>query len=121
MLTIRRAREQDFADILKIQVEAFGEYQGLYDVNAWTKETLENINLDARDKLILVAEWEGMLVGSVRFWVVAGGCAVRLASVETGYQGRGSRQAVMRGIEGRATRARKLYVCTMLRTPPHTP
>jgi hypothetical protein len=44
MLTIRRAREQDFADILKIQAEAFGEYQGLYDVNAWTKETLENIN-----------------------------------------------------------------------------
>src|SRR2546425_8740144 len=86
MLTIRRAREQDFADILKIQAEAFGEYQGLYDVNAWTKETLENINLDARDKLILVAEWEGMLVGSVRFWVVAGVCVIRLLSVKPGYR-----------------------------------
>src|SRR5205807_9106991 len=89
MLTIRRAREQDFADILKIQAEAFGEYQGLYDVNAWTKETLENINRDARDKVILVAEWEGMLVGSVRFWVVAGVCVRRLLSVSAGTQRRG--------------------------------
>src|SRR5437879_2983272 len=99
MMTIRRAREQDFADILKIQAEAFGEYQGLYDVNAWTKETLANINLDARDKLILVAEWEGMLVGSVRFWVVAGVCVIRLLSVKPGYQGRGIGEALMREIE----------------------
>ena len=116
MLTIRRAREQDFVDILKIQAEAFGEYQGLYDVNAWTKETLANINLDARDKLILVAEWEGMLVGSVRFWVVAGVCVIRLLSVKPGYQGRGIGKALMREIERLATDAHKLYVCTMLRT-----
>src|SRR2546428_13862929 len=94
MLTIRRAREQDFADILKIQAEAFGEYQGLYDVNAWTKETLENINLDARDKVVLVAEWEGMLVGSVRFWVVAGGCGVPPLSVKARSPGPGVREAL---------------------------
>ena len=116
MLTIRRAREQDFADILKIQAEAFGEYQGLYDVNAWTKETLENINLDARDKVILVAEWEGMLVGSARFWVVAGVCVIRLLSVKPGSQGRGIGKALMREIERLATDTHKLYVCTMLRT-----
>jgi predicted N-acetyltransferase YhbS len=120
MLTIRRAREQDFADILKIQAEAFGEYQGLYDVNAWTKETLANINLDARDKVILVAEWEGMLVGSVRFWVVAGVCVIRLLSVKPGYQGRGIGKALMREIECLATNAHKLYVCTMLRTSRNT-
>src|SRR2546428_9321822 len=95
MLTIRRAREQDFADILKIQAEAFGEYQGLYDVNAWTKETLENINLDARDKVILVAEWEGMLVGSARFWVVAGGRVIRRVSVQPRYPGRGVRKPLL--------------------------
>src|SRR5438093_1813526 len=120
MMTIRRAREQDFADILKIQAEAFGEYQGLYDVNAWTKETLANINLDARDKLILVAEWEGMLVGSVRFWVVAGVCVIRLLSVKPGYQGRGIGKALMREIERLATDAHKLYVCTMLPTSRNT-
>src|SRR2546425_9017897 len=112
MLTIRRAREQDFADILKIQAEAFGEYQGLYDVNAWTKEALENINLDARDKLILVAEWEGMLVGSVRFWVVAGVCVIPLLSGKPGYHGRGIGEALMRGIGRPATHTRKLHVCT---------
>jgi ribosomal protein S18 acetylase RimI-like enzyme len=117
MLTIRRAREQDFADILKIQAEAFGEYQGLYDVNAWTKETLENINLDTRDKIILVAEWEGMLVGSARFWVVAGVCVIRLLSVKPSYQGRGIGKALMQDIERLARDAHKLYVCTMLRTP----
>src|SRR3989475_8116321 len=117
MLTIRRAREQDFADILKIQVEAFGEYQGLYDVNAWTKETLENINLDARDKVVLVAEWEGMLVGSVRFWVVAGGCVIRLLSLKPRYQGPGIGEDLMREVERLATDAHKLYVCTMRRTP----
>ena len=116
MLTIRRAREQDFPDILKIQAEAFGEFQGLYDVNAWTKETLENINLDARDKVILVAEWEGVVVGSVRFWVVAGVCVIRLLSVKPGYQGRGIGKALMREIERLAMAAHKLYVCTMLRT-----
>ena len=116
MLTIRRAREQDFADILKVQAEAFGEYQGLYDVNAWTKETLENINRDARDKVILVAEWEGMLVGSVRFWVVAGVCVIRLLSVKPCSQGRGIGKALMREIERLATDTHKLYVCTMLRT-----
>jgi len=120
MLTIRRAREQDFPDILKIQAEAFGEYQGLYDVNPWTKETLENVNLDARDKVILVAEWEGMLVGSVRFWVVAGVCVIRLLSVKPGYQGRGIGKALMREIERLATDAHKLYVCTMLRTSRNT-
>ena len=116
MLTIRCARQQDLPDILKIQTEAFGEYQGLYEVNAWTKETLENINLDARDKVILVAEWEGMLVGSVRYWVVAGVCVIRLLSVKPGYQGRGIGKALMREIERLATDAHKLYVCTMLRT-----
>src|SRR2546422_4543543 len=105
MLTIRRAREQDFADILKIQAEAFGEYQGLYDVNAWTKETLENINLDARDKLILVAEWEGMLVGSVRFWVVAGAWRVPLPSAKPAEPGRGIGEDPVREIQRPATDA----------------
>src|SRR2546428_2550348 len=111
MLTIRRAREQDFADILKIQAEAFGEYQGLYDVNAWTKETLENINLDARDKLILVAEWEGMLVGSVRFWVVAGVCVIRLLSVKPRYHGPRIGKTLRRENQRQAARAAKPSIC----------
>jgi len=115
MLTIRRAREQDFPDILKIQAEAFGEYEGTYETTAWTKETLENIKLDAKDKVILVAEWDGAVVGSVRFWNAGGVCVIRLLSVSPAHQGRGIGRALMREIEKYSADAHKLYVCTMLR------
>ncbi len=115
MLTIRRAVESDFPAILKIQAEAFGAYEGTYDTAAWTKETLENVKLDAKDKVILVAEWDGTVVGSVRFWNAGGVCVIRLLSVSPAYQGRGIGKALMREIERHAIDAHKLYVCTMLR------
>lgn len=117
MLTIRRATEEDFPEILKIQREAFSEYLGAYEVTAWTKETLENIKLNAQDKVILVAEWDDTVVGSVRFWTVGGVCVIRLLSVSPAYQGKGIGKALMQEIERVATDAHKLYVCTMLRTP----
>ncbi len=116
MLQIRRATAQDFPEILRIQREAFSEYLGTYDVTAWTKETLENINLHAQDKMILVAEWETHVVGSVRFWTVAGVCVIRLLSVSPAHQGRGIGKALMEEIERLATDAHKFYVCTMLQT-----
>jgi len=117
MLQVRRAVERDFPEILKIQQEAFAEYEGTYEVTAWTKETLENIGLNAREKVILVAEWDGTVVGSVRFWTVAGVCVIRLLSVSPAYHRRGIGRALMQEIERLATEAHKLYVCTMLRTP----
>ena len=115
-MKIRQATDRDFAEILKIQADAFGEYQGTYDISAWTKETLENIRLNALDKVILVAEWDDRLVGSVRFWVAGGVCVIRLLSVSREYQGRGIGKALMQEIERTTTSAHKLYVCTMLRT-----
>lgn len=117
MLQIRRATARDFPEILKIQREAFSEYEGTYEVTAWTKETLENINLNAQDKVILVAEWDGTVAGSVRFWTVAGVCVIRLLSVSPAHQGRGIGKALLNAIEELALDAHKLYVCTMLRTP----
>jgi predicted N-acetyltransferase YhbS len=113
---IRRAVEQDFPGVLKVQAEAFGEYEGTYEVSGWTKETLENVAFNALDKVILVAEWEQAIVGSVRFWVAGGVCVIRLLSVNPAYQGRGIGKALMLEIERLATAAHKLYVCTMLRT-----
>ena len=79
--------------------------------------TLEDLKLDAADKIILVAQEEGMVVGSVRFWTVAGVCVIRLLSVSLAHQGRGVGKALMREAEGMAPDAHKFYVCTMLRTP----
>jgi len=117
MISIRRATERDFPDILKIQRDAFSEYLNVYEVSPWMKETLENVKLDATDKIILVAEEKGVVVGSVRFWTIAGVCVIRLLSVSPPHQGRGVGKALMREAERMATDAHKFYVCTMLRTP----
>ena len=117
MVSIRRATQREFSDILRIQREAFSEYLKVYEVSPWMKETLENLKLDAADKIILVAQEEGMVVGSVRFWTVAGVCVIRLLSVSLAHQGRGVGKALMREAEEMAPDAHKFYVCTMLRTP----
>jgi predicted N-acetyltransferase YhbS len=115
MLKIRGAIESDLPEILKIQAEAFGEYQGTYETSAWTKETLENVTLDSREKVVLVAELDGAVVGSVRYWIAGGVCVIRLLSVRPAHQGRGIGKGLLREIERLAVDAHKFYVCTMLR------
>jgi predicted N-acetyltransferase YhbS len=115
MLKIRGAIESDLPEILKIQAEAFGEYQGTYETSAWTKETLENVRLDSREKVVLVAELDGAVVGSVRYWIAGGVCVIRLLSVRPTHQGHGIGKALLREIERLAVDAHKFYVCTMLR------
>ena len=116
MLRIRPATEQDFSAILEIQRLAFGQYEGTYKTSGWTTETLENLTRDAKEKKILVAEWEGHVAGSVRFWTVGGVCVIRLLSVHPDYQCKGLGKALMMEIEGLIKDVHKLYVCTMLRT-----
>lgn len=81
MFHIRVATESDFPHILDIQREAFAEYEGTYKTSGWTTETMEDLQRDAREKKILVAEWDGQLAGSVRCWTVGGVCVIRLLSV----------------------------------------
>lgn len=116
MIHIRPATEADFTALLHVQKAAFGEYTNVYEVSGWTKETIESLKEDAREKHIFVAEEEGVVVGSVRFWTVAGVCIIRLLSVNPTHQGRGVGKALIREIELVATDAHKFFACTMLRT-----
>ncbi|MGQ0695217.1 MAG: GNAT family N-acetyltransferase [Nitrospiraceae bacterium] len=116
MVHIRPATEADFAVLLQVQQAAFGEYATVYQVSGWTTETLESLREDAKEKHIFVAEVEGAVVGSVRFWTVAGVCVIRLLSVNPAHQRQGVGKALIRVIEEVTTDAHKFYACTMLRT-----
>ena len=116
MIRIRPATEADFEAILTVQQAAFGEYANVYEVSAWTTETLDSLRQDAKDKRIFVADAERVVVGSVRFWTVAGVCVIRLLSVSPAHQRLGVGKALMREIERVTTDAHKFYACTMLRT-----
>lgn len=116
MIHIRPATETDLEAILTVQRAAFGEYATVYEVSAWTTETLDSLRQDAKEKRILVAEAEGVVVGSVRFWTVAGVCVIRLLSVSPDHQKQGVGKALIREIERVTTDAHKFYACTMLRT-----
>lgn len=116
MVHIRPATESDFPALLHVQQIAFGEYAGVYKVSGWTTETLESLKEDAREKHIFVAEEGGTIVGSVRFWTVAGVCVIRLLSVSPAHQRQGVGKSLIRKIESITTDAHKFYACTMLRT-----
>jgi predicted N-acetyltransferase YhbS len=116
MIHIRSATEADFAALLHVQQAAFGEYTNLYEVTAWTTETLDSLRQDAKEKRILVAEAEGVVIGSVRFWTVAGVCVIRLLSVSPAHQKHGVGKALIHEIERVTADAHKFYACTMLRT-----
>lgn len=116
MIQIRPATEADFPALLHVQQAAFGEYTNVYTVSGWTTETLESLREDAKEKHIFVAETKGVVVGSVRFWTVAGVCIIRLLSVDPSHQGHGVGKALLQEIERVATDAHKFYACTMLRT-----
>ena len=117
MIHIRPATEDDFPALLQVQQAAFGEYAHTYKVSGWTTETMESLKDDAKEKHIFVAETDGAIVGSARFWTVAGVCVIRLLSVSPSHQGQGVGKKLLREIERTATGAHKLYACTMLRTP----
>ena len=116
MVHIRSATEADFPALLQVQQDAFGEYASLYKVSGWTTETLDSLREDAKEKHIFVAETDGVVVGSVRYWTVAGVAVIRLLSVSPTHQGHGVGKALIRETEQAATDAHKFYACTMLRT-----
>ena len=70
MIHIRPATEDDFPALLHVQQAVFGEHVNVYEVSGWTRETLDSLREDAKEKHIFLAKEEGVVVGSVRFWTV---------------------------------------------------
>ncbi|MGH7254474.1 MAG: hypothetical protein ACREI3_01735 [Nitrospirales bacterium] len=58
-MTTRGATERDGGDTLRLQRAAFSAHLNLYEVSAWTMETLESLARDAKDKIRLLVEDEG--------------------------------------------------------------
>jgi len=116
MIHIRPAIDEDFPALLQVQQDAFGEYASVYKVSGWTTETLESLKEDAKEKHIFVAEAGGAVIGSVRFWNVAGVCVIRLLSVSPTHQSQGVAKALIREIERVAIDSHKFFACTMLNT-----
>ena len=116
MIDVRPATEADFPALLHVQQDAFGEYAAVYKVSGWTTETLDSLKDDAKEKHIFVAEADGVVIGSVRFWNVAGVCVIRLLSVSPAYQTQGVGKALIREVERVASDAHKFFACTMLNT-----
>ena len=116
MIDVRPATEVDFPALLHVQQDAFGEYAAVYKVSGWTTETLDSLKDDAKEKHIFVAEADGVVIGSVRFWNVAGVCVIRLLSVSPAYQTQGVGKALIREVERVASDAHKFFACTMLNT-----
>ena len=116
MIHIRPATEADFEALLHVQQAAFREYTAVYKVSGWTTETLDSLKEDAKEKHIFVAEADGVVIGSVRFWNVAGVCVMRLLSVSPTHQSQGVAKLLIREIERVATDSHKFFACTMLNT-----
>jgi predicted N-acetyltransferase YhbS len=116
VIHIRPATEDDFPALLQVQQTAFGEYASVYKVSGWTTETLDSLKEDAKEKHVFVAEKDGVVIGSARFWNVAGVCVIRLLSVSPTHQNQGVAKALIREIELVATDSHKFYACTMLST-----
>ena len=72
MLTIRKAKMSDATSILDITKQAFLKYikqAGLSDTPA-LHENIDTILADMENKIVLVAEYEGKVVGSVRLEIL---------------------------------------------------
>lgn len=90
-LLIRKAEQEDIPVLLRIQKKAFivqAELYDAYDIPPMI-ETEEDVNLASENLIVLVAEIEGRLVGSIRVVFGEGDAEIKRLSVIDNYQGRG--------------------------------
>jgi ribosomal protein S18 acetylase RimI-like enzyme len=116
--TIERANAEDAAEILALQKLSYQSEAALYDDHtiAPLTQTLEEMEADLRERVVLKASVERRIVGSVRGRVVDGTCYVGRLIVHPEVQNRGLGTALLHAIERACSTARRFELFTGCRS-----
>lgn len=114
VITIRGARDDELDSISSLIVDAYAEYAAQMSPDAWSSfaNDIANVRGRAADAVLLVAEDDGEIVGSVTMftgWRGAqeGAAGVRLLAVPPEHRGGGVGRALMEACITRAKEAGK--------------
>lgn len=103
-VVILQAIPEDASRILSLQHLAFQSEAALYDDYSIPPlmETLEQLEAQFRDHVVLKAESDGVIVGSVRGRMTGSSCYIGRLMVHPDYRGRGIGKKLMLEIERRS-------------------
>jgi len=113
-VTIEPASLEDAAEVLALQVLAYqseAAIYGDYTIPPLT-QTLDEIEADLREQVVLEARIEERIVGSIRGHVVVGTCHVGRLIVHPDLQNRGLGTRLLRAIERACPAAQHLELFT---------
>ncbi|MDF2892029.1 MAG: N-acetyltransferase [Clostridia bacterium] len=120
-LVVRKAVNEDIPQIQELSKQAFGMYAegaGIAAIVGELNETYEYLNVEINNKLIFVAELDGMIVGSVRVEVYDDKTAyLSRFGVKGEYQSKGIGQILMNEVDNSMKKLGiyKLYLHTASR------
>jgi len=113
-IVIRKANLGDLERLIEIQKEAFAFQARKYD--AWDippmVEKANDINLDDPGLTVLVAEADGVLLGSIRLLKDGTEAEIKRLSVSKGFQNNGIGSKLMKSIEENAEDIKRLWLFT---------
>jgi len=101
MITIKPALMSEAATLLELQKLAYQSEAALYndyEIKPLT-QTLESARADFQEQIILKAECNDQIVGSVRGHLINGACRIGRLFVHPGFQHRGIGAQLMQAIE----------------------
>ena len=116
MLTVRQAKIEDAVLMRELQQLSFaeeGRQSGTRDIPP-LQESVDSIAQHIRQEIALVAEQNGMLLGSVRGVRGDHGYVVRALIVRPGQQGKGTGSLLLRTLEAAMTKPTRVDLTTNL-------
>jgi phosphoribosylanthranilate isomerase len=117
-LRVATARREDLAEILALQKLAYqteAELNDDFDIPPLT-QTLEEIEIEFRQRLFLKVVADGRIVGSVRAHLEEDVCHIARLVVHPGQQNRGIGTRLMAEVESRFAEARRFELFTSARS-----